>query len=201
MYFNVLENLYNQMLKDKLTIGSLQTEFEQTNYGIIFSTDKEPWSILFIRPDNEEYSLNISRGFTFPKISNLKEFKWFFGIPEATVFSKSFAPFHVLNELDNHLKFRQTPNFYERSAECSARKIPESDRVYYLKTINHDQNKDGRNFTPENRRKVKELLPETFERIKDANISIGFTDWESAQFKNPTLESNAIDQQLKSFNL
>lgn len=201
MNFSTLRSLFLIIRADRLTTSSLQTHYEGIHYGAIFSTDSTPWSILFIRPDNEEYSVNVLPNFKFPFIDNLNEFKTFFNIPPATKFSKEFSPFHVLAALDSNLEFKPTPSFYNRSAECISRKIPDSDRVYYYSTINHDQNNDGENFTSQNRRKVKELLPETYERIKNSNISIGFTDWEHTKFRNPTLESNEINSRLNNFGL
>lgn len=189
------------MKSDKLRVSSLETKFENMHYGAIFSTETVPWSILFIRPDNMEYSVDVLYGFKFSSIKNLAEFKDFFNIPKATMFTKDFSPYHVLSELDQNFKFKTAPNFYERSAECVNRKIEDADRVYYYKTVNHEQNVDGKTFTPENRRKVKELLPETYERIKNSNISIGFTDWEHAKFRNPDLEKKEIDHRLSKHNL
>lgn len=201
MNFSTLRSLFLIIKADNLSTSSLQTSYEGIHYGAIFSTDTTPWSILFIRPDNEEYSVNVLPNFKFPSISDLNAFKRFFNIPPATKFSKEFSPFHVLAALDSNLNFRPTPGFYNRSTECVSRKIPDSERVYYYGTINHDQNNDGENFTPDNRRKVKELLPETYERIKNSKISIRFTDWEHTKYRNPTLESDEINSRLNNFGL
>ncbi|GAB2022026.1 hypothetical protein RyT2_11000 [Pseudolactococcus yaeyamensis] len=87
-----------------------------------------------------------------------------------------FKPFNLFKYIDENSKPRKFNTTQNREMVTRLYKLNNPDAIYYYSMVNWNTSKSGKRYSKENRDKVKKLLPNLFELIKDKNISVRFTD-------------------------
>lgn len=186
-----LEPIIQQMQACHKKYTTFKFTFNQINCDVIFDIAKsENYEITLVKTSENNFD---TFSFTVynPSLKvfiDLKGIKNFFNIPYGKTF---FDINNFLNKLNQSIPKKLNSSESEaRTLVAKINNVPDSHKIYYKDLKNWEQSNSGNHRTNKNLQKVKILLPDLYEKIKDKDISVNFT-----------AEPNSKEQEKYNFDL
>ena len=181
--FRHLKDIYEKQLEPNQEYTAIfDCSYNEVPFSMLITTDEQDViSLYFIKVGTrEELSFDIDNNFSINTYvddlySKLIEF---FNIQYND--NHCFRPFEFFLYIDRNAKLRPFNKTLSRFDTTKIYKLNNPDAVYYHSMVNWDNTSSKKHFSKENRDKVKKLLPQLFEHIKDKNISVRFTNQSKA---------------------
>ena len=177
MKLDRIEAIYKNLIKNDIhTIPSFDFKYNKLEFTLLLIINNN--ELFFLKKGTTEtFSLEII-DFEIDNYfsSNYSEACNFFGIKYSENSNERFKPEHLINAINYNSIYREHLPDDTRKQINRRYNLENPDAIYYQRLIDHAKFGNKNHFSPENREKVRILLPEFYERIKFKNISIGFTD-------------------------
>lgn len=181
------DTFYKQGQPDLLT---LDYSYNKVPLSVFYTQEEN--ALTFVRKGTQlEVTISISTSFWVSKqleknvylaLCNLLDIKY---DPNAI-----FKPNSFFKQFDEHFSYSPIKTDEKIRYISQKYKLENPDAIYYQRTIPH-KNKNNGHATTQNLKKVKYLLPQVYQRIKNEDVSIAFTD-QKAELKYNNDEQKII---------
>lgn len=181
MKMTKLQGLYGLMKQENHMYAIFEITYNKINLKLLFDISTNPFSLLIVRKRTDLYiKLDVKPYFeintslsteNYQKLVKILELK-----PDKSNPFKTSNFFEELNmkipdKIDKKYKSEGVINILQKN-----KGIEDNEGIYILGFIDWDKTNTNNNVRKYNREKTKKLYPEIYERIKDKNISVRYTD-------------------------
>lgn len=171
-----IESIYKELIKDNThTIPSFDFKYNKLEFTLLLILSKD--ELFFLKKGTTEtFSLEII-DFEIDNYfsDNYSKACEFFEIKYSENSSERFKPGHLIDAINYNSIYKEYLPDDTRKQINNKYNLEDPDSIYYYSIRDHAKYGNKSHYSPENREKVRILLPELYERIKNRNISIGFT--------------------------
>lgn len=177
--FQHLKKIFeHQLIPNQEYTAIFDCSYNNIEFSILITTDEEDViSLYFIKiGTREELAFDIDNSFSINTyVDDLyNKLIKYFNIQYNE--NQRFRPFELFLHIDRNAKFRPFNESLKRYVTTKLYKLNKPDAIFYHSMVNWDKTNSQKHYSKENRDKVKKLLPQLFEHIKNKNISVRFTN-------------------------
>ena len=174
-----LTDLHTDILKHNRTYDVFDYSHNGIQFSVMFDVGSIPYNLIFIKKRSTQYlildvttkyQLNTFLGEKLQILKNMLELK------NGKV---KFSTNHFFGEFNENIPHTIQNKEISKSRISSLYHCEESDKIYVRELRDWDKYPElGKHATKENKEKTRLLYPEIYEKIKDKNISVFYTDKE-----------------------
>lgn len=182
-----IEAIYKNLIKNNIhSIPSFDFKYNKLEFTLLLIINNN--ELFFLKKGTTEtFSLEIIDFMIDSYFSaNYSEACDFFEIKYSENSNERFKPGHLIDAINCNSIYKEYLPADTRKQINRKYNLEKPDSIYYYRLIDHTKNGDNRRNSPENREKVRILLPELFTRIQGRNITIQFTSDPSCKEKEKT---------------
>lgn len=177
-----LKKVYSKIKQQNGTYGVFDFKTNGVNFNIYFDIGKTPFRLGFLPiGSNIQIWLDVKQGFEIDYNLPQKDYYNLIKLLNLKTDKKNpFLPFNFFKQFDSII-----PDNIKSLTECDRieitkkiTQIEEAEKTKYDGLIEWGKGNSGKKRSPENLEKTRLLLPDTYNEIKDKNISV--------RYKTPT---------------
>ena len=173
--------LYKDIKSQNVTYAIFDYKHNRIQLAILFDIKTTPFSLLLVKKhSNQNLSFDVKKGFCIDLLLSSERYECLrrmLEIPSGS--TNRFRPSEFFRELNakipSHIPQYKLDDSV-RMAIAYSKNFEDKDKIFVRGLIDWDKIRNGKTYTRTNREKTRILYPNIYDKIKDKNISVSYTN-------------------------